>query len=118
MQTHPLLYIKIFVAVLIVGVLGFYFFHQSRAFLFGPKIVVNNLQNGQALNKSLVLIEGRVLNSVNLLINGQAVLTDDTGNFSKKHILANGYNIIELSAEDKFGRVANKKLELVFQPYK
>jgi hypothetical protein len=115
MQSRPLFYIKLFAVLGVVIVLGFYFFHQSKDFLMGPRITVDYPQNGQTLNNPLVSIKGKVLNAATLLVNGHAIITDNFGNFEKKLLLAKGYNIIELSAKDKFGRVIDKKLEVVLR---
>jgi len=67
------------------------------------------------LTDSFISVSGKVSNVSNLLVNGQKILADGFGNFEKSLLLARGYNIIELLAEDKFGRVATKKLEVVFK---
>ena len=115
MQKRPILFIKLFVVLAVVVLLGFYFFHQSKAFLLGPNITVNFPKDGQTLTDSLVSIKGSVLNSAVFFINGQKILTDSSGNFEKKLILAKGYNVIELLAEDKFERSVNKKIEVVLK---
>jgi hypothetical protein len=115
MHRRPVLFLKLSVVVGIIFILSFYFFHQSRAYFVGPRIQVTSPQNSQVLNKSWVLIRGRALNAARLLIDGREVLTDSFGYFEHGLLLARGYNIIELTAEDKFNRVAIKKLELVLK---
>lgn len=115
MQSRFLFFLKIFVAFCLVIVLGLYVFHQSEAFLTGPQIVVKFPSNGQSLANSLVTIEGFIKNAPVFSINGGRVLTDSRGNFKKDLLLAKGYNIFELKAEDRRGRIASKKIELVLK---
>ena len=98
------------------AVLVFYFFHQSRSFLSGPKIKINIppvviIESGDPF----FTLRGVIANTDFLFINGAKVLPDSSGNFEKTLLLAKGYNIIELSAEDKYGRAENKKLEVVLR---
>ncbi|MBU1178931.1 hypothetical protein KKB69_01140 [Patescibacteria group bacterium] len=113
MNSYPLLYIKIFAILLIALVLGFYFFHQAKGFLAGPQIKIDYPENGQTLANSFMSVRGVVTNTAVLLIDGQKVLADSFGNFRKDLLLAKGYNIIELSAKDRFNRETYKKLEVV-----
>ncbi|MFC1751704.1 hypothetical protein ACFLY5_00990 [Patescibacteria group bacterium] len=115
MFSKNLLILKIFSVFVLVVVFSFYFFRQSKDFILGPSISVNSPVNGQTLSSSLVLVSGRVSNSSSFELNGQEVMTDSYGNFEKGLLLAKGYNIIELSAEDKYGRTANKRLEVVLE---
>ncbi len=108
--------IKTFVAIGIVCAVGFYFFHQSKAYIIGPQINVITPINGETLAHSYVLIKGEVENVSNLSVNGYPVLAGNFGNFETGLLLAKGYNIIEISAKDNFGRTAVKKLEVVIQP--
>ena len=115
MFNKHLLILKISVVFCLVVVFSFYFFRQSKDFILGPSIFVEAPVNGQTLLSSPVVISGRVLNSSSFQLNGQEIMTDSSGNFKKKLLLAKGYNIIEMSAEDKFGRTTDKRLEVVLK---
>ncbi len=112
MQSRFLLYIKFSVVFVVVILLAVYFFNQSKVFLLGPQLKIDNPINGQTLTDSFVLVNGVASNVVALLINDQVILIDSFGNFNKNLILARGYNIIELIARDKFNREVYKKLEV------
>ncbi|PIS13529.1 MAG: hypothetical protein COT67_01335 [Candidatus Tagabacteria bacterium CG09_land_8_20_14_0_10_41_14] len=107
--------LKISLFVIIAGVLSVYFFHQTRAYFLGPKIVIESPEQGGVFEKSLILIKGRVFNTSNVLLNGCPVLSDSFGNFEENLLLARGYNIIEITAEDKFGREEKQKLEVILK---
>lgn len=93
--------------------LGIYFFHQSKTFLLGPQLYVEQPESGQTLTRSFISVNGIASNSAILLINDQEVLVDSFGNFNKNLILTKGYNIVELIARDKFNREVYKRLEVV-----
>jgi len=115
MRKRPIFFVKVFVGLCALALLGVYFFYQSRIFLLGPQLSVEYPLSGQTLKNSLLLIKGQALNASSVLINGQQVLCDSMGNFSRKLLLAQGYNIIEITVRDKFGREVNKKLPVVLK---
>ncbi len=115
MRSKPLFFIKIFAVVFVVVLLGVYFFIQARPFLVGPKISLSTPQRGEVFNNSYIKIEGIALGAESFSLNGRNVLLDSSGRFSEGLILAKGYNIIELSAKDRFGKTTSKKLEVVLK---
>ncbi|MFH1979192.1 MAG: hypothetical protein ABII97_02325 [Patescibacteria group bacterium] len=115
MKKRPIFFLKIFIVFLLFIVFGFYFFHQSKAFLFGPQITISEPSNGESFTESLMQIRGSALNTIKFSINENPIIIDSYGKFEESLILAYGYNIIELSAEDKFGRAVYKKLEVTLK---
>ncbi len=115
MNSKPLFYIRLSVLIIISGILIFYFFYQARFFILGPRIVVEFPQNGDVLKESLIEVKGKAQNVSLLLLNGKSILVDTSGNFKGSLILAEGYNIIELLAKDKFDREVHKKLKVILK---
>ena len=115
MRTKPLFFLKIFAVTIVVVLLAVYFFIQAKPFLSGPKISLDYPQNGQVFSESYIKIGGTVFNTKILLLNDHTILADSFGHFEENLLLAEGYNIIELSAEDRFGKITNKKLEVVLK---
>lgn len=115
MQKNIILLMKLSFFGILSALFGFYFFHQMRAYLSGPKISVEFPKNGEAVGGSFVELKGRAENATSVLINGNSVLIDNDGNFNSDLLLASGYNIIGISAKDKFGRVEEKILEVVLK---
>lgn len=102
------------IAVLVVGfaVFGFY---KAGDFLKGPKIIIESPGNGETISSSYLEIKGTAKNVAIIHLNGRQIFTDQNGNFKENLLLARGYNIIKMSAQDKFGRNIEKKLEVVFK---
>jgi hypothetical protein len=110
--------IKLFIASGLVLLVFSYVLYQSRNFILGPRIFIKEPLDGQLFNSSFVKIKGQAVNTTNLRINDYPILVDETGKFEKDLLLAKGYNIISLSAEDRFGRTIHKKLRLVYRQNK
>jgi hypothetical protein len=88
---------------------------RAENFLQGPKIIIDSPQNGQVFTTADIEVSGQARNISLLYLNDRQIFTDQNGNFKEIAILANGYNILELTAKDKFGREIRENLELVLK---
>ena len=102
--------------VLLVAVIVFYAYFQSKAVIAGPQIHVLEPENGTTLTTSLTILRGTAVHAKELTIQGRPIFVDLEGNFAEQLLLAPGYNIIELTARDAQARSIEKRLELVYQP--
>ncbi|MDD5032734.1 MAG: hypothetical protein PHC85_01250 [Candidatus Pacebacteria bacterium] len=106
---------KIIFVFVIFFAFVFYLYGRSKNFLQGPGISLDYPKNGETVNNPVIKIKGVSVNVSALYIDGSHVLTDSLGNFEKDMILAQGYNIIEVKAEDRFGRTYKQKIEVVMK---
>ncbi len=104
----------IVIAIIVVFIMGYAYFGAADL-IKGPKITVTYPPNGATLNKGVIAVTGEAQRIATLFMNGRQIFTDKTGHFKETLLLAKGYNIIELAARDKFGRVAEQTLEVVFK---
>jgi hypothetical protein len=111
--TKKLLRISI-ILIVVLMVIGYSIF-TSHSLVSGPKITVYEPLSGSTVNTSSVIIKGVVFRIQDIKLNGRPILIDKEGNFSETTLLAPGYNAFLLSAEDKFNRTTEYKLELVYQ---
>ncbi len=102
--------------VLIVGIIAFYAYYQSRAIIAGPQIFITEPQHGATATSSLLIIRGVAIHTTEITLQGRPIFIDLQGNFSEELLLADGYNIIELTAKDTQGRQVKKVLELTYHP--
>ncbi len=63
----------------------------------------------------LVKVIGNAKNATYISLNGREIFIDKEGNFSENVALLPGLSVITLSAEDKFGHMDEKKLEVMYQ---
>ena len=102
------------IVILLLLSFGVYGLYKAKAFLEGPQIIIESPIDGQGVEESFTEIIGKTSNISTLFLNGKQIFTDKDGRFKDNLLLAEGYNIIEVSGADKFGRATKEKLELVF----
>ena len=105
--------LPIFLPLLFVLVVSFYAYYQSRSILEGPNIVIDTPENGSTATTSLISISGSVNHANEITLDGRPIFIDLEGHFDEKLVLMDGYNIIELIAKDREGRVERKTIEMV-----
>ncbi len=106
---------KIALIILAVAFLGGYFLYQARGYLLGPEITIDSPKSGEVFNDSYLAVKGRALNISSLSLNGRQIFTDEHGIFNEGLLLAKGYNIIEITATDKFGRMKKDRRDVVLE---
>lgn len=85
-------------------------------YLLGPRIVAISPESGFSTTTPAITVMGRVEHASTLLVNDAGTPSDLKGNFSSQLILAEGYNIIKVTAKDHYGRVVKKTIELTLMP--
>lgn len=89
----------------------FYGYTESRGLIDGVKIKISGLSDGASYKDNVIQISGMALRAKELLINGSPTFTEVNGNFNADLVLQNGYNVITVTAIDKF----DKKSEEVYK---
>lgn len=106
---------KYLIILILVIIFLFFGLYRARNFLEGPKIVIESPIDGQAVSSSYLEIKGVAKNVALLYLNGRQIFTDQNGNFKENLLLARGYNIIQIKADDKFNREVKIKREVVLK---
>lgn len=114
MSKHAPRFLKIFVWLAVIIAVSGYVFFNTRLFIEGPQIVIDDSYDGSVFNEKLIHINGKVFNSSFISINDRPISIDEQGNFSERILLQNGYNIISIKANDKFERQVTETLDLVY----
>lgn len=113
LKTKRLLRIWLIIVV-VAGLLGYVAF-QAEALFLGPRLTIDSPLSGLSTSTSLVTIEGTASNISYLTLNGAKIFTDEMGNFKERILLSYGYNIVTLSATDRFDRTVTKSLQLIYK---
>jgi hypothetical protein len=116
MERTPKLIIGIGLIVLAAVSLGIYAYLQSREYIRGPTLIIEEPLNGSMSTTSPVVLRGSARNISFLTLNGRQIFTDEMGRFKESLLLQEGYSIMTLEARDRFGHVVEKRLELVYKP--
>lgn len=94
-----------------------YALYQTHALAEGPNIVIEQpVTSGATTADPVVTIEGQAERISHLFLNGGRIFTNEAGHFREKLLLAPGYNLISLIAQDKFDREIEREIELVYNP--
>jgi len=107
-------YLKLSLILIACFIIIGYSFYQFKKIRQGPVLEISSPSSTIATT-SLTEISGQTKNIQSIFLNGRPIFIDEVGNFSEKLLLSYGYNIIIVSAKDKFGKTVEKKLELVYK---
>lgn len=101
-------------ALLLLFVMGYALF-ETRTYLSGPQIIVENPPPGASVLNPLIEIRGIANNVSAITLNDNPIYTDEKGRFNEKVLLSQGYNVMEVIVHDRFGREKHEQIEVVLQ---
>ncbi len=104
--------IRIFILVVFAMFIILYAISKTRAITEGVKLTVEGIENGKGYSTGILEISGNAKRAKHLLVNGREILINIEGDFHDFLVLSPGYNIITVSAEDRFGKIAKKTFEV------
>ncbi len=90
--------------IILIVLLGFYVLYQSRDVIVGPSIELLYPESGAVLADPYIIVHGQTENISFISLNDLPISVDEEGRFSEALLLAPGYNILKLSARDRFGK--------------
>ena len=93
---------------------GVYAIFEGRALLRGPSIEVS--PRVMEVTEPFITISGKALRIASLSLNGSPVPVTEDGVFEEGYVLSVGYNRITLTARDKYGKTAERVIEIVYTP--
>ena len=90
-----------------------YAIFNAKNLILGVKIRNVIITPGIGNEINIVKISGNAKNAKNLTLQGREISIDQNGNFNETLALLLGYNIITITAEDKFGYKDEKNYQLM-----
>lgn len=105
--------LQITVGILFFLLIAGYSIYQAYDFWSGPSLTINTPADGAVTTAPLIHISGSAQRIAHLSLNGRQIYTDPSGRFSEALLLAPGYNIITLAADDSFGRHTEQHLRVI-----
>ncbi|MEZ4102956.1 MAG: hypothetical protein R3B55_00020 [Candidatus Paceibacterota bacterium] len=91
----------------------FYAILNTRLISRGINLSINGVENGKIYEDGVLAINGNAKRAKHVLINGREISLDQEGEFKYFLVLLPGYNIVTISAEDKFGKETKKTFDIV-----
>ncbi len=108
-------YLKTLIIILFLIALFSYGVFEIWNYATGPKIIISSPINGSSVSESLIIIKGQTKNVTEITLNNRAIVIDEAGYFAEKILLSYGYNVLELKAQDRFGKKTEQKLQVVYK---
>jgi hypothetical protein len=106
--------IKVFAfMLLIIGILGYAYF-QTYNLIIGPVVTITSPIDGDTLSSPKLIVSGTTRNISLITFNDRTIFVDEAGAFEEKLLLAPGYTILNIHAEDKFGRTTDSSLHVIY----
>ncbi len=91
-------------------------FYDTKDLIVGAPLSVVTASDGATVANSFLPISGNAHHASALQINGRTVALDKNGSFSDGALLSPGYNIVEVTTVDRFGKEKRKVFHLVAEP--
>lgn len=107
--------LKIWTIVAIIAAIAGYAAFRAKNIVEGPTITVESPQDGESFSSSSIEIRGVARNISYLTLNGGKIFTNESGAFKEETLLSPGYNIETLSAQDRFGRTTEVRLQVIYK---
>lgn len=115
MNTETQRKLKIISLFVFFAVIFVYALFRSSDLIVGVKIKNVNLIDGAKVTESIMHINGNAKNATNLTLNGRGISVDQAGNFDETIALLLGYNVVNITALDKFGHRDEKNYKLIYE---
>lgn len=103
-------------ALLLVTVTVLYGFFQARTLIDGPRLTVSSPEPGRTVSGETLLVSGHTQNVTHVYINGAPATMDVSGNYEKTLVTPDGYGVILVEAENRFGRHIEERVEFFGVP--
>lgn len=110
-NTHKFIHIK-FIYAGLLAVVAIFIASRFYPLLHKISIKTESVKDGASIEQGIVKIFGSAKKATNLYINGKSTSVTKTGQFEDAIALPAGYNIVTITAIDKFGKVSSETLKL------
>lgn len=105
-------WIGIGLCIMLFGIIGTFTYDKMSFLIKGVKIEASIDKEGDS---SMVFIKGNAKNAIYLSLNGREIFIEKDGAFREPIALLPGFGVVTLTAQDKFGKSAEKKFEVVYE---
>ena|SRR3972149_12093947 len=107
--------LKIALPVFLFVIILSYTYYRTKNLVGGVILEIAGVTDGQTFDESPLTLTGSARNASKLTIDGREIFIDKDANFAEQLLLLPGYNILEIKAEDKFGKKVEKHYQLVLK---
>lgn len=104
------------IAVIIAVGIGMFFVVRAQKMTAPPQVALTSPKNGLVTEVTSLTVEGKTEKEVRLLVNGEPVYIDSSGNFSDELELRKGLNVIRVVAMRKHGQKSEVVRRVIVKP--
>ena len=108
---------------ILIGVFIFFIFmllsyagYTARHLIQGPKIYFEGAQSALVSTERLFTLHGSTQSVQELFMNKKLILLNEAGDFTQKALLSTGKNIFIFDAKDRFGRMTQNIITVIYTP--
>lgn len=105
--------IRVTLTVLFFSFILLYAILNTRLISRGIDLSINGIENGKIYIEGTLEITGNAKRAKHVLVNGREISVNQQGDFKDYLVLLPGYNIMTISAEDKFGKITQETFDIV-----
>lgn len=99
--------------LLVALVILSYAYYKTKDLIEGPSITVFSPENGAEVATPVIAVTGITTNIAKITLNGHPISVDEAGAFSEEVAIPEGYTILSVKGEDRFGKQKEVTLSLV-----
>ena len=108
-------YKYILITLGIVAIAFAYAYYQAQNIINGPSFTLDPVSDISRATNPVIHIAGTAQHTSELFLDNRKIFMDEDGHFEEVVLLSDGYNIIELSAYDRFDRMSTRELSVVLK---
>jgi len=112
-RTQNLRLIKTTGVLILAFIIIIFAIFRSFNYISGPSLEIYSPINGANIESSTIKVTGQALRINKITLNGNPITIDEQGNWSETLIIFPGLNTITIEAQDQFGRINKKQLDIV-----
>ena len=101
--------------LLFIVIIG-YGIWRGRDLIFGIKLSVTGVTNNETVKESVLNLSGSAYHAIAITVDGRTVSIEEDGSWQDPIALVPGYNIITVSAKDKFDRIISQTFTVNYDP--
>jgi hypothetical protein len=106
----------VLIALVLLLITSVYGVFQARVLIEGPTLNVHSPTSGETVTGELLEVRGDTKNVTHVHVNGRPVLLDTKGTFSEKLATPEGYGVILVEAQNRFGHTIEEQIEFYGDP--
>ena len=107
--------ITAFFSLLILSIIGYYFWHQINSFNSAPYLFISSPYENHIVNDPNITIKGETEKEVAAKINGQDVFVNQNGYFEEDVILQPGKNVFIIEAVNRFSGTTKEVRNIIYE---